>query len=150
MCLLTIPVPSISDVFTQSLYDDLVDINLNDFNLASVTTVPASAATTALLSTENYHHAGPARNLASADVGKSTLHPVGLPVSSSSTVVMTQPTSLIEKPTSNTVDYAANPAHSVVVPRHIEIGGLSLSVLPSSPPIHQVHTIVTKEFLPAA
>ena len=132
MCLLTIPVPSTSDVFTQSLYDDLVDINLNDFNLASVTTVPASAATTALLSTENYPHAGLARNLASADVVKSNLH------QSNSTVVMTQPTSLIEKPASNTVDYVDNPAHSVVVPRHIEIGGLSLSVLPSSPQIHQV------------
>ena len=137
-------------MFTQSLYDDLVDINLNDFNLASVTTVPASAATTALLSTENYHHAGgPSRNLASADdVGKSTLHPVGLPVSSNSTVVMTQPTSLIEKPTSNTVDYAANPAHSVVVPRHIEIGGLSLSVLPSSPPIHQVLLLLRNVYQP--
>ena len=35
---------TVSDVFTQSLYDDLVDINLNDFNLASVTTVPSSTA----------------------------------------------------------------------------------------------------------
>ena len=48
-------VSNVTDVFTQSLYDELVDINLNDFNLASVTTVPSSIAQSVLMDVKVLH-----------------------------------------------------------------------------------------------
>ena len=126
-----------NDVFTQSLYDDLVDINLSDFNLVSTTTAtnPITQTTNVTVKTTTQNVSPLLTSpLPSTTTITPTLITTHIPDPNTTLPTTKLATDMTLAPANNAQilipDFSKKPAEFQIRPRQIEIGSLSLSVLP--------------------